>query len=222
MAGSHTLQIVHGLFDNLKVVMDGKISYSGGYQTTDKTRMSRRQGINDCHTTSSRYVQPYGTPGSPKLMADISFHSRDGGWIKQIAESVPMFILITVVEAEHDSQGTSSKCMPEVGCSPQIPQSITILPAETTSRELRHGSLKATVIKNGQRQGHSFGFMVNVRVSPAFFLARADCPWRMISQRGQAKVYCGKCFPKWFVQPIQKFRTAPALFNKSSSFGIRD
>ena len=58
MAGAHTLQVVHGLFDNLKVVMNGRLPYSGGYQTTDNTRLSRRQGINGCHTASSRYVQP--------------------------------------------------------------------------------------------------------------------------------------------------------------------
>ena len=57
MAGAHTLQVVHGLFDNLKVVLNGEILHSGGYQMTDKTRMSRRQGIDDCHTASSRYVQ---------------------------------------------------------------------------------------------------------------------------------------------------------------------
>ena len=58
MAGAHTLQVVHGLFDNLKVVMNGGLPYSGGYHMTDKTHLSRRQGINDCHTASSRYVQP--------------------------------------------------------------------------------------------------------------------------------------------------------------------
>jgi len=58
MAGAHTLEVVHGLFDNLKVVMNGEIRYSDGYQTTDKSRLGRRQGINDCHTASFRYVQP--------------------------------------------------------------------------------------------------------------------------------------------------------------------
>ena len=61
MAGAHTLEVVHGLFDNLKVVMNGEISYFGGYQTTDKTRLSRRQGIRDYYTTSPRYVQPVWT-----------------------------------------------------------------------------------------------------------------------------------------------------------------
>jgi len=40
----------------------------------------------------------YGTSNSPKLMANVSFDSRGSGWNKQIAESVPMFTLITVVE----------------------------------------------------------------------------------------------------------------------------
>ena len=33
----------------------------------------------------------------------------------------------------------------------------------------------------------------------SFFLARSNSPWRVISQRGQAKVYCGKYSLKWFV-----------------------
>jgi len=109
-----------------------------------------------------------GTPNSPKLIAHVSFDSRDGGWDEQTAESVPIFTLI-IVEVEHDSQETSSKCMSEVGSPLRIPRSITILPAKTITKELRHGSLKVTSIRNGQRQGHSFGFMVNVRVSPTSF-----------------------------------------------------
>jgi hypothetical protein len=59
MTGAHTLEVVHGLFDNLKVVMDGGLNYCFvGYQRIDETRLSRRQGIDDCHTTSSRYSQP--------------------------------------------------------------------------------------------------------------------------------------------------------------------
>jgi hypothetical protein len=112
---------------------------------------------------------PLGTPNSPKLMAHVSFDSRDGGWNQQIAESVPMLTLIPVDAIEHDSQGTSSKCTFEVGSLPRTPPSITILPAKIISRELRHGSFKATGIRNGQRQGHSFGFMVNVCVSPTSF-----------------------------------------------------
>ena len=66
----------------------------------------------------------------------------------------------------------------EVGSPPQIPRSITILPAGTTWRELRHGLFKVTFIKNGQREVLSFGFMVNVSVSPAIFLAHSNYPWR--------------------------------------------
>src|SRR5260221_3846585 len=109
-----------------------------------------------------------GTLDPPKLMMDVSYDSRDCRWHKQVAELVLKFPS-TVIEAERDSQGTSFKCIFEVGSPLQIPQPITILPAETTSRALRHGSLKVTVIKTGQRRGLSFGFMVNVRVSPAFF-----------------------------------------------------
>ena len=110
-----------------------------------------------------------GTPNPPKLMAHVSYDSRDCCWHKQVAELVPKLTLITVVEVERDPQGISSKCMFEVGFPPQIPRSIIILPAETTSRELPHGSFKVTFIKNGQRQVLSFGFTVNVSVSPAFF-----------------------------------------------------
>lgn len=42
MAGAHTLEVVYGLFNNLKVVMNGAIPYSAGYRATDKTRLSRR------------------------------------------------------------------------------------------------------------------------------------------------------------------------------------
>ena len=55
MTGTRTLEIVHGLFDNLKVVMDGAIPYFVDHRRIDETRLGRRQGINnDCYTTSSR------------------------------------------------------------------------------------------------------------------------------------------------------------------------
>jgi len=57
MTVAHTLEVVHGLFDNLKVVMDGGKHFSGGYSTIDETCSSRRQGINGWDTTGSRYVQ---------------------------------------------------------------------------------------------------------------------------------------------------------------------
>ena len=53
MTGAHTLQVVHGLF---KVVMDGGIPYFVDYPRINKTRLSRRQGIINYYTTSSRYV----------------------------------------------------------------------------------------------------------------------------------------------------------------------
>jgi hypothetical protein len=53
MTVAHTLEVAHGLFDNLKVVMDGAQFYSGGYQTTDEMCSNRRQGIDRWHTTSS-------------------------------------------------------------------------------------------------------------------------------------------------------------------------
>ena len=56
MTGARTLEVVHGLFDNLKVVMDGAIPYFVDNWRVNETRLSRRQGINDCYTTSSRYV----------------------------------------------------------------------------------------------------------------------------------------------------------------------
>jgi len=98
----------------------------------------------------------------------VSCDSRDRRWHEQVAELV-LKSPLTVVEAKHDSQGTISKRMFEVGSPPQILQSTTTLPAETTSRELRHGSFKVTFMKIGQRRGLSFGLIVNVRFSPAFF-----------------------------------------------------
>jgi len=58
MTGAHMLEVVHGLIDNLKVVMDGGTPYFGDYQAIDKTRSSRWQDINDWHTTSPKYVWP--------------------------------------------------------------------------------------------------------------------------------------------------------------------
>ena len=58
MTGAHTLQVVLGLFGNLKVVMHGGIPFFVDYRKIDETRLSRRQGIDGCNTASSRYVQP--------------------------------------------------------------------------------------------------------------------------------------------------------------------
>jgi hypothetical protein len=57
MTVTHTLEVVHGLFDNLKVVMDGEKCYSVGYQTINKACSSRWQGIDGRHTKSTKYVQ---------------------------------------------------------------------------------------------------------------------------------------------------------------------
>ena len=168
MAGAHTLQVVHGLFDNLKVVMNGGLPFLVATKwLTILVRVDGKASMIAIQQALGMFSLR-GTPNSPKLMAHVSFDSRDSGWNKQTAESVPMFTLplLIVVEVEPDSQGTNSKCMSEVGSPLRIPRSITILPAKTISRALRHGSPKVTCIKNGQRQGHSFGFMVNVRVSP--------------------------------------------------------
>jgi len=56
MTGARTLEVVHGLFDNLKVVMDGAIPYFVDHQRINETRLSRWQGINGRYSTSSRYV----------------------------------------------------------------------------------------------------------------------------------------------------------------------
>ena len=58
MTGAHMLEVVHGLIDNLKVVMDGGTPCFNGYQAIDETCSIRWEGINDCHTTSSKYVWP--------------------------------------------------------------------------------------------------------------------------------------------------------------------
>ena len=38
MAVTHTLEVVHGLFDNLNVVMDGGVPHSGIHQTIQLTK----------------------------------------------------------------------------------------------------------------------------------------------------------------------------------------
>ena len=38
MTVTHTLEVVHGLFDNLKVIMDGGVPYPGYHQTIQLTR----------------------------------------------------------------------------------------------------------------------------------------------------------------------------------------
>ena len=58
MTGAHMLEVVHGLIDNLKVVMDGGAPYFISYQEIDETCSSRWQGINDWHTANSKYVWP--------------------------------------------------------------------------------------------------------------------------------------------------------------------
>jgi len=58
MTGARTLEVVHGLFDNLRVFMDGAIPYFVDHRRINETRLSRRQGINGRYSTSSRYVQP--------------------------------------------------------------------------------------------------------------------------------------------------------------------
>ena len=53
MTVASTLEVAHGLFDNLKVVMDGGQYYSRRYQMIDKMCSHRRQSIDGWHTTSS-------------------------------------------------------------------------------------------------------------------------------------------------------------------------
>jgi len=65
MTGARTLEVVHGLSDDLKVVRDGAKLHSGRHQTIDETCTGRWQDINAWHTTSSRYVQPAWNTRSP-------------------------------------------------------------------------------------------------------------------------------------------------------------
>jgi hypothetical protein len=58
MTGVRTLEVVHGLSDDLKVVRDGKKPFLTGNQTTNATYWSRRKGFNAWCTTSRRYVRP--------------------------------------------------------------------------------------------------------------------------------------------------------------------
>ena len=58
MTGVRTLEVVHELSDDLKVVKDGKKSFLTGNQTTNATYWIRRKGLNAWCTTSCRYVRP--------------------------------------------------------------------------------------------------------------------------------------------------------------------
>lgn len=122
----------------------------------------------------------------------VGHDTKYGRWDKNDAELVPIPMHLGAVDAERDAQGTSSRCTFEVGFPPRILQQITILPVETISRELPHGSPKAMCIRNGQRWGLSFGFVVNVRISPTSLSSHTlIAVWSMIAQRGQGRVYCG-------------------------------
>ena len=126
-------------------------------------------------------------------------HAGSRPWIvrrserdKNDAELVPIPMHLGAVEAERDAQGTSSRCTFEVGFSPRILQQITTSPVETILRELPHGSSKAMSIRNGQRWALSFGFVVNVRISPTRLSSHTLIAlWPMIAQRGQGRVCCG-------------------------------
>ena len=57
MTGVRTLEVVHGLSDDLKVVRDGQKPFLTSNQTTNETWI-RRKSINAWRTTSCRYVRP--------------------------------------------------------------------------------------------------------------------------------------------------------------------
>jgi hypothetical protein len=54
ITAAHTLEVVHGLFNNLKEVMDGTQVSFGVLTTIDNTCLSRLQGLNGWHTTVTR------------------------------------------------------------------------------------------------------------------------------------------------------------------------
>ena len=56
MTAASTLEVVHGLFNNLKEVMNGAPALFEGILMIDFS--SRRQDVNSWHTTSTGYVQP--------------------------------------------------------------------------------------------------------------------------------------------------------------------
>jgi len=57
MTVAHTLEVVHGIFDSLKVVMNGARTYFDSYQAT-QICLNRRQSNNRQRADSSRYVPP--------------------------------------------------------------------------------------------------------------------------------------------------------------------
>jgi hypothetical protein len=57
MTVANTLEVAHGLFDNLMIVMDSEQCYSCINQTIDEMYVPRRQGVDGWRTTSFGYVQ---------------------------------------------------------------------------------------------------------------------------------------------------------------------
>ena len=119
ITGARTLEVVHGLFDNLKVVVDGGMPYFVHYWRINETRLSRREGIDDCYTTSSRYALTC-VEHPIFLMMHVSCDSRDRRWHKQVAELVLKFTL-TVVEAECDFLGNQFQMNVRSWLSPPDP-----------------------------------------------------------------------------------------------------
>jgi len=69
MTGARTLEVVHGLFGNLKVVMDGAIPYFVDHRRINETCLSRPQGINASTVTIQQALGMFnlrGTPNPPK------------------------------------------------------------------------------------------------------------------------------------------------------------
>ena len=58
MTAAHTLEVVHGLVNNLKVVIDGVQIALRWLSTIVLTGSNRRQGVIGGHTTGVKYVQP--------------------------------------------------------------------------------------------------------------------------------------------------------------------
>jgi hypothetical protein len=79
MTVAHTLEVVHGLFTNLKVVVAGAWTLLGWYQTINLTDSNRWQGIDYCTTTGSRYVKSTWNTEIPlRQPAFVSYDARDG------------------------------------------------------------------------------------------------------------------------------------------------
>ena len=98
MTGAQTLQIIHGLVNNMKVVMDGMQTTVTCRQLLIRLWLGRRQGFNERHPTGSKYAQRI-VDITDLLIGNASCDARDDNQHKQ-DETLVIPYLRTVVGTE--------------------------------------------------------------------------------------------------------------------------